>query len=88
MRGLGAARFCSPVDLIDEGTGQFDVVIDTIGGPVLEGSYGLLREGGCLVTLSAPPDQDLAARHKIHAMFFIVAADPDLLAGQAGLRIG
>src|SRR5271169_6230686 len=30
------------------------VVIDTVGGAVLDGSHGLLREGGRLVTLGAP----------------------------------
>ena len=35
--------------------GGFDVVIDTVGGAVLNGSYGLLRQGGRLVTLGGPP---------------------------------
>jgi len=34
--------------------GGFDIVIDTVGGAVLDGSRGLLREGGRLVTLGAP----------------------------------
>jgi len=42
---------------------------------VVSGSYGLLREGGRLVTLGAPPDQELAGRYKVHAMFFIVEPD-------------
>ena len=50
-------------------------MIDTVGGAVLDSSYGLLREGGRLVTLGAPPDQGLAARHKVHAMFFVVEPD-------------
>jgi NADPH:quinone reductase-like Zn-dependent oxidoreductase len=83
VRALGAERFCSAADLTEQVTGEFDVVIDTVGGAVLESSYGLLREGGRLVTLSAPPDQDQAAGRKIHAMFFIVAADPAALAGLA-----
>ncbi len=39
---------------------------------MLDGSYGLLRQGGRLVALSAPADQEQAAWHKIHAMTFIV----------------
>jgi hypothetical protein len=35
-------------------------------GAVLDGSYGLLRRDGRLVTLGAPPDQELAARYKVH----------------------
>jgi NADPH:quinone reductase-like Zn-dependent oxidoreductase len=33
----------------------FDVVIDTVGGAVLDASYGVTRRGGRLVTLSARP---------------------------------
>jgi NADPH:quinone reductase-like Zn-dependent oxidoreductase len=65
--------------------GGFDVVIDTVGGAVLDGSYGLLREGGRLVTLGAPPDQELAARHGVRAMFFVVTADARELARLAEL---
>ena len=39
----------------------FDVVIDTVGGAVLDASYPMARRGGRLVTLSAPPDADKAA---------------------------
>lgn len=50
---LGAASYLA----IDEEEGapeKFNVVIDTVGGPVLDASYGLARPGGRLVTLSAP----------------------------------
>jgi NADPH:quinone reductase-like Zn-dependent oxidoreductase len=50
---------------------------------VLDGSHGLLRQGGRLVTLGAPPDQELAGRYKVHAMFFIVEPDPRELADLA-----
>lgn len=83
VRDLGAERFCQVTGLTEQATPAFDVVIDGVGGAALESSYSLLREGGRLVTLSAPPDQDQAASHNVHAMFFIVAADPDALAGVA-----
>jgi NADPH:quinone reductase-like Zn-dependent oxidoreductase len=60
--------------------GGFDVVIDTVGGAVLDGSRGLLREGGRLVTLGAPPDQELAGRYTVHAMFLVVEPDASELA--------
>jgi NADPH:quinone reductase-like Zn-dependent oxidoreductase len=84
VRGLGAERFVSadPGDA-DQVPGGLDVVIDTVGGAVLDSSYGLLREGGRLVTLSAPPDQELAGKLKIHAMSFVVAQDPGELASLA-----
>lgn len=83
VQALGAGRYCSVDDLRAQAQGQFDVVIDTVGGAVLDSSYDLLRAGGRLVTLSAPPDQDKAANRDIHAMFFIVEPDPDALAGLA-----
>ncbi|HTZ30100.1 MAG TPA: NADP-dependent oxidoreductase [Streptosporangiaceae bacterium] len=83
---LGAERFISAEPgRPSQAAGRFDVVIDTVGGAVLDGSYGLLREGGRLVTLGAPPDQDLAARHKVRAMFFVVKPDADELARLAQL---
>jgi NADPH:quinone reductase-like Zn-dependent oxidoreductase len=46
VRDLGAERFISAgAAQPGPAAGGFDVVIDTVGGAVLEGSYGLLREG-------------------------------------------
>ena len=76
VRDLGAERFISAeAGRRGQAAGTFDVVIDTVGGAVLDGSYGLLREGGRLVTLGAAPDQELAGRYKVHAMFFVVKPD-------------
>jgi NADPH:quinone reductase-like Zn-dependent oxidoreductase len=81
VRDLGADRFISAeAGPPGPAAGGFDVVIDTVGGAVLDGSYGLLREGGRLVSLGAPPDQELAGRYKIHAMFFVVEPDANELA--------
>jgi NADPH:quinone reductase-like Zn-dependent oxidoreductase len=86
VRDLGADRFISiDAERPSPGADGFDVVIDTVGGAVLDNSYGLLREGGRLVTLAAPPDQELAGRHKVHAIFFIVAPDANELARLAEL---
>jgi NADPH:quinone reductase-like Zn-dependent oxidoreductase len=80
--GLGATTFLAPGAVVPDG---FDVVIDTIGGAVLDASYGLTRRGGRLVTLSAPPSADKAAALGVHAMFFVVAPDAAELAKLAGL---
>ena len=61
------------------------MVLDTIGGAVLDASYGLTRRGGRLVTLSAPPSADKAAALGVDAMFFIVTPDATELARLAGL---
>jgi NADPH:quinone reductase-like Zn-dependent oxidoreductase len=62
-----------------------DVVIDTVGGVMAERSYAVMRPGGRLVTLGAPPAEDQARAHGVHAMFFVVTPDPGELAHLAGL---
>jgi len=84
VRDLGAERFISTgAGRPGPAAGGFDVVTDTAGGAVPDGAHGLLRQGGRLVTPGAPPDQDLAGRYKVHAMFFIVEPDPCELADLA-----
>ena len=50
-----------------------------MGGAVLDASYRLMRTGGRLVTLSAPPSRERAREHGVHAMFFVVTPDPAAL---------
>lgn len=45
-----------------------DVVIDTIGGDIQERSFGVLRPGGVLVALTAPPGQAEALRRGVTAI--------------------
>lgn len=59
-------------DELDTG---YDVVIDTIGGQTLLYSFDVLRPGGRLITLSAPPPEGLAETHGVAATFFIVVPD-------------
>jgi NADPH:quinone reductase-like Zn-dependent oxidoreductase len=65
--------------------GGFDVVIDTVGGAVLDAAYGMTRRGGRLVTLGASPSVDKAAALGVNAMFFIVTPDAAELTRLAGL---
>jgi NADPH:quinone reductase-like Zn-dependent oxidoreductase len=86
VRDLGAEAFISS----GEGPGGtvpggFDVVIDTVGGAVLDASYQLMRAGGRLVTLNAPPSAERAREAGVHAMFFVVTPDPGELAQLAKL---
>jgi len=78
VAGLGAR------EVVVAGSGPLpsgmDVVIDAVGGDALAGAYAMLRRGGRLVTLTAPPSQELADRHGVHAMFFIVEPDAAELA--------
>jgi NADPH:quinone reductase-like Zn-dependent oxidoreductase len=86
VRQLGAAAFFSvPSRSGADLPNDFDVVIDTVGGEVLTASFHLLRPGGRLVTLAAPPDQAQAAAHNVRATFFVVKPDREDLSSIADL---
>ena len=54
--GLGADAFLDLRDRSLEDAGEVDVVFDVIGGDILDRSAALVRAGGTLVTIAAPPD--------------------------------
>jgi NADPH:quinone reductase-like Zn-dependent oxidoreductase len=83
--GLGATTFLASDAGETAAPDSFDVVIDTVGGAVLDASYAVTRRGGRLVTLGAPPSAEKAAALGVHAMFFIVTPDAPELARLAGL---
>jgi NADPH:quinone reductase-like Zn-dependent oxidoreductase len=64
---------------------EYDVVIDTVGGDVLDASYEVTRRGGRLVTLGEPPSAEKAAARGVQAMFFVVTPDAAELAHLAAL---
>jgi NADPH:quinone reductase-like Zn-dependent oxidoreductase len=72
-RELGAESF---IDLEKDpeltGAGQVDLVFDTVGGAVLERSAAVVRPGGTLVSVTAPPP---VAPVDGRAVFFILEAD-------------
>ncbi|MGW7403269.1 NADP-dependent oxidoreductase [Streptomyces sp. NPDC054833] len=70
--GLGVNAFLDLQADQLEGAGEVDVVFDVIGGEILDRSAALVRAGGTLVTITAPP--------KVHpkdgrALFFVVEPD-------------
>jgi NADPH:quinone reductase-like Zn-dependent oxidoreductase len=67
---LGAERF-------EEVAGPVDVVLDTIGGDVLDRSAAVVRPGGTLVSVAAPPKAPPAGGR---AVFFVVEPNRDQLA--------
>ena len=78
--GLGAAAFVDlDADRLED-AGQVDVVFDVIGGNVLERSAALVRAGGTLVTIAAPPT---ARPEDGRAVFFVVEPDRARLADLA-----
>jgi NADPH:quinone reductase-like Zn-dependent oxidoreductase len=86
VRGLGAGEFLSiEAGRFEDAISGVDVVIDTVGGAMTERSYPVMRPGGRLVTLGAPPVPEQARAHQVHAMFFVVTPDPGELAQLASL---
>jgi NADPH:quinone reductase-like Zn-dependent oxidoreductase len=49
-----------------------DVVLDMVGGETQDRSWSVMRPGGVLVSVFAPPDAEQAAAHGVRAAFFIV----------------
>jgi NADPH:quinone reductase-like Zn-dependent oxidoreductase len=90
VRGLGAQQVidvrAEAFDEIGEGDGPpYDIVIDTVGGHTLDRSFAVLRRGGRLVTLSAPPPAGRADEYGVSATFFIVTPNREQLAELAAL---
>jgi NADPH:quinone reductase-like Zn-dependent oxidoreductase len=89
LHGYGAARVIDVrTEAFDESGAAYDVVIDTVGGQTLERSFGVLRRGGRLVTLSEPPPPGIADAYGVTATFFVVTPNRDQLAELAALADG
>jgi NADPH:quinone reductase-like Zn-dependent oxidoreductase len=89
VRGFGARQVIDVrTAAFDEAGAPYDVVIDTVGGQTLDRSFGVLRRGGRLVTLSAPLDllkKDRPAEYGVTATFFIVTPNRSQLGQLAAL---
>jgi NADPH:quinone reductase-like Zn-dependent oxidoreductase len=48
-----------------------DAVLDTVGGPVQQHSYALLKQGGSLVAINQPPSEEEARNHRVKASMLI-----------------
>jgi NADPH:quinone reductase-like Zn-dependent oxidoreductase len=74
---LGADLVIDYADATDDNVLELaDVVIDTVGAPSLARAFELVKPGGRLVTLTAPPPPELTEGRDVTATFFVVAADP------------
>jgi NADPH:quinone reductase-like Zn-dependent oxidoreductase len=74
----GAERFAATDgDRFEDAAGQVDVVLDMIGGEVLDRSAAVVRPGGTLVSVTAPPRVRPAEGR---AVFFVVEPNRGQLA--------
>ena len=82
---VGVDHFVNYVtdDLSD--SGEFDIVLDTIGGETQEKSFYLLKPGGVLVSIVQPPDQIKARDNHIRAGFVWLEPNGNELAELAKL---
>jgi NADPH:quinone reductase-like Zn-dependent oxidoreductase len=86
VRRLGADHVVDTrTEAFDAPGATYDVVIDTVGGATLDRSFAVLRRGGRLVTLSAPPPAGRAEAFGVEATFFIVTPDREQLTHLANL---
>ncbi len=86
VRGFGADRVIDVrAEAFDDTGAIYDVVVDTVGGEVLDRSFRVLRRGGRLITLSAPPPAGRADEYGVTATFFIVTPNRAQLTQLAAL---
>lgn len=91
-KGLDAIRELG-VDLaVDYKTEDFtavakgvDVVIDGVGGETQARSFGCIKPGGRLISITTPPSQELAAQHGVTARF--VSSNISQTSLEAGLAL-
>lgn len=74
--GIELARQLGADQVIDYRSERFedkvsdaDVVLDTVRDDTQQRSFGVLRSGGILVSVTAPPDEALAKAHNVTASF-------------------
>jgi NADPH:quinone reductase-like Zn-dependent oxidoreductase len=86
VHGFGAGRVIDVrTEAFDESGLTYDIVIDTVGGETLDRSFRVLRRGGRLVTLPAPPPAGRADGYGVTATFFVVTPNRDQLDELAAL---
>lgn len=75
VRGLGASAVIDYRTAWEEQIEPVDVVLDTVGGTVLDRSWQVIGEGGILVAVGTPPPEGAAEEHGVRGEFFVVAPD-------------
>ncbi len=84
VRALGADEAVDRSAVrLEEAVAPVDLVFDTVGGEVLAGSAGLLREGGRIVSVAEEPPA--AVSERVEATYFVVEPSRDQLVELARL---
>jgi NADPH:quinone reductase-like Zn-dependent oxidoreductase len=86
VKDLGAEQAIDYArDRFEEHVRDLDVVIDLVGGATQSRSWSVLKRGGILVSVAAPPDQGEAERHGVRGAYFVVEPDRNALRSVAEL---
>lgn len=85
LRGLGADHVVDRTTDYTATIGDFDMVLDAFGPSAQEKSWGLLKPGGILVSLVAPPSQEIAEERGVRAT--MVFGQPDRAALDEAARL-
>jgi NADPH:quinone reductase-like Zn-dependent oxidoreductase len=64
---------------------NIDVVLDAVGGDVIERSWRVLRPGGILISVAEPIPESVPREHGVRGLFFIVKPDREQLEEMAKL---
>lgn len=72
LRALGADQVIDYRSQRFEEAGPVDVVFDTVGGETQERSWSVVKPGGALVSIVAPPSEDAGRKANARALFTFV----------------
>jgi NADPH:quinone reductase-like Zn-dependent oxidoreductase len=80
MKQLGAAQTIDYKSTkFEDAVKDADVVLDTVGGDTLKRSYSVVKKGGMIVSIVAPPEKSELEKHGIRGAVFMVSANSELL---------
>jgi NADPH:quinone reductase-like Zn-dependent oxidoreductase len=85
VRGLGADHVIDRTTAYEQAIGDFDIVLDAFGPAAQARSWALIKPGGVMISLVAPPDPDEAARHGVRATMTVATPNAGALAHAATL---
>lgn len=80
VKSLGADEFINYKEQDFETLlSDYDIVLDTQGGETQEKSFSVLKRGGTLVSIAAPPDKEKATEKGIKTGYFFLEPDGERL---------